>query len=280
MISHGTPPRAADLVQPVQMSVSEAELLAVAHEAAAAAAQQLMSRFGGRVPGIRTKSTATDPVSEADLAAEAEIRRVLAERRPADAILGEEGGATGDGDLRWIVDPLDGTVNFLFGIPQFSVSVACQDSDGMVVGVVLDPVREETFAAGRSGPPTLNGETIVGSSHDDLATALVSTGFAYEAAVRAKQAVVMNRVLPRVRDIRRAGSAALDLAWLACGRYDAYYERGVNLWDYAAGGLIAARAGLTVRDLPAAEDGPAGLAAAAPALMDELLGLILDGAQP
>jgi myo-inositol-1(or 4)-monophosphatase len=106
----------------------------------------------------------------------------------------------------------------------------------------------------------------------------VATGFAYDAAVRAKQAVVMGRVLPRVRDIRRAGSAALDLAWLACGRYDAYYERGVNLWDYAAGGLIASRAGLTVRELAAANDGPAGLAAAAPALMDELMGLILDGA--
>jgi myo-inositol-1(or 4)-monophosphatase len=280
MIAHGTPVRGIDLVQPVPMSVSEEELLAVAHEAAGAAAQELMSRFGGHVQGIRTKSTATDPVSEADLAAEAEIRRVLGERRPEDAILGEEGGATGEGEMRWIVDPLDGTVNFLFGIPQFSVSVACQDGDSMVVGVVLDPVREETFAATRSGPPTLNGETISGSSRDDLATALVSTGFAYDAAVRAKQALVMERLLPRVRDIRRAGSAALDLAWLACGRYDAYYERGVNLWDYAAGALIAARAGLDVRVLGAADDGPAGLAAAAPALMDELMSLILDGAQP
>jgi myo-inositol-1(or 4)-monophosphatase len=280
MIAHGTPVRGIDLVQPVRMSVSEEELLAVAHEAAGAAARELMSRFGGHVQGIRTKSTATDPVSEADLAAEAEIRRVLGERRPEDAILGEEGGATGEGEMRWIVDPLDGTVNFLFGIPQFSVSVACQDGDSMVVGVVLDPVREETFAATRSGPPTLNGETISGSSRDDLATALVSTGFAYDAAVRAKQALVMERLLPRVRDIRRAGSAALDLAWLACGRYDAYYERGVNLWDYAAGALIAARAGLDVRVLDAADDGPAGLAAAAPALMDELMSLILDGAQP
>ena len=262
------------------MSVPEDELLAVAHEAARAAAQELMSRFGGDARGVRTKSTATDPVSDADLAAEAEIRRVLGERRPGDAILGEEGGQSGDGALRWIVDPLDGTVNFLFGIPQFSVSVACQDSDGMVVGVVLDPVREESFAATRSGPPTLNDQTISGSARDDLATALVATGFAYDAAVRAKQAVVMGRVLPRVRDIRRAGSAALDLAWLACGRYDAYYERGVNLWDYAAGALIASRAGLAVRELAAADDGPAGLAAAAPALMDELLGLILDGAQP
>ncbi|MFL5861701.1 MAG: inositol monophosphatase family protein [Solirubrobacteraceae bacterium] len=262
------------------MTASEDELLAVAHEAAVAAADELMSRFGGRVRGLRTKSSATDPVSEADLAAEAKIRGVLGKRRPGDAILGEEGGESGEGELRWIVDPLDGTVNFLFGIPQFSVSVACQDSDGMVVGVVLDPVREETFAATRSGSPTLNYQTISGSLREELATALVSTGFAYDAAVRAKQAVVVSRLLPRVRDIRRAGSAALDLAWLACGRYDAYYERGVNLWDYAAGGLIASRAGLVVRELAAAADGPAGLAAAAPALMDELLDLILDGGQP
>src|ERR1700744_3936907 len=266
----------ADSVQRVlEMSVPEDELLTVAHEAARAAARELMSRCGGDARGVRTKSTATDPVSDADLAAEAEIRRVLGERRPGDAILGEEGGESGDGALRWIVDPLDGTVNFLFGIPQFSVSVACQDSEGMVVGVVLDPVREETFAATRSGSPTLNGQTISGSAREDLATALIATGFAYDAAVRAKQAVVMTRLLPQVRDIRRAGSAALDLAWLACGRYDGYYERGVNLWDYAAGALIATRAGLSVRELAASHDGPAGVAAAAPALLDELVGLIL-----
>src|SRR5438067_447225 len=123
--------RRRNLVQPLPMTASEDELLAVAHEAATAAAAELMSRFGGRVRGLRTKSSATDPVSEADLAAEAQIRGVLAERRPGDAILGEEGGESGEGELRWIVDPLDGTVNFLFGIPQFSVSVACQDRDGM-----------------------------------------------------------------------------------------------------------------------------------------------------
>lgn len=262
------------------MSASEDQLLAVAHEAASAAAAELMARFGGRQRGLRTKSSATDPVSEADLSAEAQIRRVLGERRPDDAILGEEGGETGNGELRWIVDPLDGTVNFLYGIPQFAVSVACQDREGMVVGVVLDPVREENFAATRSGSPTLNGEAIDGSSCQDLATALVSTGFGYDSGVRGMQALAVTRVLPRVRDIRRAGSAALDLAWLACGRYDAYYERGVNLWDYAAGGLIASRAGLAVRELPAADDGPAGLAAAPPALLDALLGLILDGARP
>ena len=255
--------------------VSEDELLAVAHAAARAAAAELRQRFGHRQQGIRAKSGPTDLVSEADLAAEAAIRGVLAERRPGDAILGEEEGETGDGELRWVIDPLDGTINFLFGIPQFAVSVACEDGDGVFVGVVLDPIREETFAATRSGPPTLNGSEITGSDRQDLATALVATGFSYDADARARQAAVLGRVLPRVRDIRRAGAAALDLAWCACGRYDGYYERGVKLWDHAAGGLIAARAGFTLRPLEAGDDGSAGLLAAPPALVDELLALVV-----
>ena len=259
------------------MSASEDELLAVAHEAARAAAAELRPRFGHRQPGIRAKSGPTDLVSEADLAAEAAIRRVLSERRPGDAILGEEGGETGVGDLRWVIDPLDGTINFLFGIPQFAVSVACEDRDGAVVGVVLDPIREETFAATRSGPPTLNGAEISGADREDLAHALVATGFAYDAETRARQAATLTRILPRVRDIRRAGAAALDLVWCACGRYDAYYERGVKLWDHAAGGLIAVRAGFELRVLEAGAEGPPGLLAAPRALADELLALVLGG---
>jgi myo-inositol-1(or 4)-monophosphatase len=258
------------------MTASEDELLAVAHEAARAAAAELRPRFGHDQAGIETKSGPTDLVSAADLAAEAAIRRVLASRRPDDAILGEEGGATGDGERRWVIDPLDGTTNFLFGVPQFAVSVACEDGDGMLVGVVLDPIRDECFAATRSGTPTLNGSAITASGRDELATALVATGFAYDAAVRGRQAAVLERVLPRVRDIRRAGAAALDLAWCACGRYDAYYERGVKPWDHAAGGLIASRAGLAVLELEASDDGPEGLVAAPPVLLDELMGLILD----
>jgi myo-inositol-1(or 4)-monophosphatase len=252
----------------------QAELLAVAHEAAGAAAAELLTRFGHDQRGVRAKSGPTDLVSEADLAAEAAIRRVLSERRPRDAVLGEEGGASGNGDLRWVIDPLDGTINFLFGIPQFAVSVACEDRDGAVVGVVLDPVRQETFAATRSGEATLNGAAITASAQDDLATSLVATGFGYDAAVRAGQAAVMSRVLPRVRDIRRAGAAALDLAWCACSRYDAYYERGVQPWDVAAGGLIAERAGLTRRALEAGDGQPAGVVVAPPALVDELMTLI------
>jgi myo-inositol-1(or 4)-monophosphatase len=257
------------------MSEPEDELLSVAREAARAAAAELMERFGYAQRDIRTKSGPTDPVSEADVSAERAIRDVLASRRPGDAILGEEGGATGAGRLRWVIDPLDGTVNFLFGIPQFAVSVACQDGDGSVVGVVLDPIRDECFCATRSGVATLNDSAITGPDRGDLATALVATGFAYDSQVRARQAAVLARVLPRVRDIRRAGSAAIDLAWCACGRYDAYFERGVKAWDHAGGGLVAQRAGLSVRMLEAGADGPEGVVAAPPALTDELLGLIL-----
>jgi len=254
----------------------EHELSAVAHEAAQAAAAELLPRFGHRQQGIRAKSGPTDLVSDADLAAESAIRAVLARRRPDDAILGEEGGASGNGDLRWVIDPLDGTINFLFGVPQFAVSVACEDRDGAVVGVVLDPIRQETFAATRTGEPMLNGSGIAASGREDLARALVATGFAYDAEVRGHQAATLARVLPRVRDIRRAGAAALDLAWAACGRYDAFYERGVKPWDIAAGGLIAQRAGLSLRALDADDEVPEGVVAAPPALLDELLGLILD----
>jgi myo-inositol-1(or 4)-monophosphatase len=256
------------------MSGSEDELLSVALAAARAAAAELLPRFGHAQRDIRTKSGPTDPVSEADVAAESAIREVLADRRPGDAILGEEGGATGSGALRWVIDPLDGTVNFLFGVPQFAVSVACEDADGALVGVVIDPVRDETFTATRSGGAALNDATIAGAEKADLSTSLVATGFAYDAGVRARQAEVLGRLLPRVRDIRRAGAAALDLAWCACGRYDAYFERGVKPWDHAAGGLIAVRAGLSVRTLQATEELPEGIATAPGALIDELVDLV------
>jgi myo-inositol-1(or 4)-monophosphatase len=254
--------------------LDEQELLAVAERAARSAASELISRFGSSARGVQTKSTPTDLVSDADLAAESAVREVLMRLRPGDAILAEEGGETGEGELRWLVDPLDGTVNFLFGIPAFAVSVACEDGSGTIAGVVLDPVRDECFAATRSGDSTLNGVRIAGSDRTELATAMVATGFGYDADVRARQAAVVAGVLPRVRDIRRFGSAALDLAWCACGRWDAYYERGVQAWDVAAGALIAARAGLEVRDLPAGGQDASGLVVAPSGIVEELYGLV------
>jgi myo-inositol-1(or 4)-monophosphatase len=253
---------------------SESELLQIAAEAADAAAAELMERFSGEASGVRAKSTPTDLVSEADVAAERAVRDVLARHRPGDAILGEEGGASGEGALRWVVDPLDGTINYLYRLPVFAVSVACEDRDGAVAGIVLDPVRGERFTATRSGEAQLNGEPIHATGVQSLAAALVATGFAYEAAVRERQAAVVARVLPFARDIRRAGAAAIDLCWAACGRVDAYYERGLQPWDRAAGALIAAKAGLELRELPGEDGWPAGLLAAPPAIAGELHALV------
>jgi myo-inositol-1(or 4)-monophosphatase len=261
--------------------MTEAQLLQVAREAAEAAAGELRSRFrdGSRTRSdgrrVRSKSTPTDLVSDADLAAEAAIRGVLERRRPEDAILAEEGGASGDGELRWLVDPLDGTINYLFGIPAFGVSIACEDGSGTLVGLVLDPIRHEQFEATRSGPATLDGEPLRLQDPDRrLELAMVATGFGYDAGMRHRQAQDLIRVLPRVRDIRRVGSAALDLAWTACGRFDAYYERGLHAWDMAAGALIAERVGLSVRTLTARGPDPEGVIAAPPGLIDELQALV------
>jgi myo-inositol-1(or 4)-monophosphatase len=254
----------------------QAELLEIAVGLARDAGALLLERFeGGRERALASKSTPTDLVSEADLASERLIRDRLARLRPADGILGEEGGGTqGTSGLTWVVDPLDGTVNFLFGIPQWCVSVAVTDEQGSLVGAIYDPCRGELFVATRDGDPLLNGAPIAASDRTELASAMVATGFAYDASVRAAQAEVFAGLLPRVRDIRRFGSAALDLAWTACGRYDAYFERTVKPWDIAAGTLVCERAGLTVRGLPQREGLPLGVLATVPALADELFELV------
>jgi myo-inositol-1(or 4)-monophosphatase len=225
---------------------------------------------------IETKSSPTDLVSEADVAAEKLIRERLFAARPDDGMLGEEGSDTRvTSGLRWIVDPLDGTTNFLFGIPQWGVSIAVEDEQGMLAGVVYDPIRDELWAAERGAAPTLDGKPFDGRDHaDDLATALVATGFGYDPDVRAAQAEITSRVLPRVRDIRRMGSAAIDLAWTAAGRYDAYFERGIKTWDYAAGALICESAGLEVRHLDPVPPMDAGLLVAPRRLADELASLV------
>jgi myo-inositol-1(or 4)-monophosphatase len=260
-------------------AAAPAELRALAEDVARDAGALLRERFHGPAGPLRAKSSPTDLVSEADLVAERLIRERLAAARPHDAVLGEEGGdrgpaAGGVEELRWIVDPLDGTINFLFGIPQWAVSIACDDAEGTLVGVVHDPLRGETFAAVRGGPPTLDGVPVGASTGDDLAMAMVATGFAYDASVRGAQAEVAARVLPRVRDVRRLGSAALDLAWTACGRYDAYYERGLKRWDLAAGALLCECAGLSVRPLAPAGELPDGLLVTPVALAETLYGLV------
>jgi myo-inositol-1(or 4)-monophosphatase len=270
------------------------DLLELAAELAHTAGALLRERArGGAEAGIASKSTPTDLVSEADLASERAIRELLAARRPEDGFVGEEGGsAAGAGSgLVWIVDPLDGTINFLFGIPQWCVSVAVADADGELAGVVYDPNREELFCATRGGdarlqagdrqPTRLRGRQspvappgAPADEHGGLASAMVATGLFYDAVVRAAQAEVLARLVGRVRDVRRFGSAALDLAWTAAGRYDAYFERGVQPWDVAGGALICRRAGLSVVELEPDGELPEGILVARRTLVEPLLDLV------
>jgi myo-inositol-1(or 4)-monophosphatase len=276
----------------------ERALLELAVQAARMAGGLLLARARhGAEREVASKSTPTDLVSEADVSSQRAIRALLRERRPDDGFLGEEEGDSeqGTSGLQWIVDPLDGTVNFLFGIPQWSVSVAVADRSGTLAGAVFDPNRGELFSATRGGAAVLDSprgvsEMSLGAAGDsslerrtgedaapggkDLASAMVATGFSYDASVRDAQAKVLERLLPRVRDIRRLGSAALDLAWTAAGRYDAYYERGIAVWDVAAGSMLCAAAGLEVHDLPARDGLAAGILVAGPAIAEELLGLV------
>lgn len=249
------------------------ELLDVATEAAQTAGALLLARFeAGRESRVAAKTTPTDPVSEADLASQRAIRALLAERRPQDGVLAEEEGAdqAGSSGLRWVVDPLDGTVNFLYGLPQWSVTVAVCDQHGTLAGVIHAPVSGETFSAVRGELPRRNGAELdwLGDAAPELGKALVATGFAYASEVRAEQAELLTRLLPQVRDIRRFGVASMDLAWTAMGRYDAYFERGVHLWDIATGALMCESVGLVVREIEG------GIMAAPATLVDTLAEII------
>jgi len=229
-------------------SYLDRELAEVALEAARRAAVILRQASAQGASGVATKTSQTDMVSDVDRSAEVAIAEVLCSARPDDALLGEEGTRReGTSGVRWLVDPLDGTTNFLFGLPQFCVSVAAEVDGHAAVGVVIDPCRDETWTALRSQGAWCNGEPIsVAFDRSSLSKALLATGFGYQAEARAWQSQVVACLLPKVRDIRRFGSAALDLCWLAAGRFDAFYEWGLNPWDCAAGALIASQAGATV----------------------------------
>ena len=263
-----------------------AELAELASSTAQEAAELLLNGHGhARV--VQTKSSPTDVVTEMDGAAEELIRRRILAARPDDAILGEEGGQTGAGSpVRWIVDPLDGTVNYLYGLPEWAVSIAAEVSGTVVAGVVCAPLLRETYTATAGGGAWLHSGWLPDpvplscNADVDLADALVSTGFSYMAEQRAAQGAVVARLLPQVRDIRRAGAAAIDLCSLATGRIDAYYESGVHEWDIAAGGLIAREAGAQVAGLHGHRAGPAMTIGASPVLFSQLHDLLVSLAGP
>ncbi len=228
------------------------ELAAVALEAAAGAGAIAAGALGGDVR-VETKSSITDMVSEVDRRCEDHIAGVIDRCRPDDGLLGEESAErAGSSGVRWVVDPLDGTTNYLFGVPAWAVSVAAEIGGRPVVGVVLDPSRGELWAAVTGRGARCNGRPVrAAEGRSELATALVATGFGYDRERRAWQAEVLRSVLPEVRDVRRFGAASLDLCWVAGGRVDAYYEWGLQPWDLAAGALICAEAGAVV----SSEDG-------------------------
>jgi len=234
-------------VDGARAGASGAELLEVALSAGRRAAELVRERAAGVVAVEATKSTPTDVVTEADRASESLIRELVAARRPDDAFLGEEGddvpGSTG---VRWIIDPIDGTVNFLYGLERYAVSIAAERDDQVVAGVVIDVARRVEYTAHR-GPDGVvsrrDGQAIRVRAPAERSQRLVATGFSYDASLRGLQAEALVRLLPRVRDIRRMGSAALDICGVAEGTLDAYVEEGVHLWDFAAGCLVAEGAG-------------------------------------
>jgi myo-inositol-1(or 4)-monophosphatase len=243
---------------------------------------------------VRSKTTPTDPVTVVDTETERLLRDRLAQLRPGDPILGEEGGGPADlaatpaNAVTWVLDPIDGTVNFVYGIPAYAVSVGAQIDGVSVAGAVADVVAGRVYSAASGlGAHVIDEhgmKPLRCAAVDDLSMALLGTGFGYSRRRRATQAALLARMLPVVRDVRRIGSAALDLCMVAAGRLDAYYEHGLQAWDSAAGALIAAEAGARV--LVPAPNGPVGgaglVVAAAPGIAEELLAALerFNGLQP
>lgn len=271
--------RRQDADDPVDLSA----LLSLAVGAATRAGEALRAHVGGRVAhaSVRataeTKSSATDLVTAADRESEQLIVDRLLSSRPHDGIVGEEGGERpGTSGIEWVIDPIDGTTNFFYGNPGFSISIAASDADGALVGVVHDPMRAETFTAVRGEGAWLNGDPLAApSAVPPITEALVATGFSYSAELRRRQAQLLPDVLATVRDIRRSGSVALDLCYVAAGRLDAFYEAMPKRWDIEAGALVIAESGRVARSVADVLDGTPTLVAGPGGLVDELAALLL-----
>lgn len=251
------------------------ELLPLALEAARRAGELLRDGRPDDLGVAATKSSPIDVVTEMDIAAEKLITAFLAERRPDDGFLGEEGASTaGTSGVRWVIDPLDGTVNYLYGLPTWAVSIAAERDGETLVGVVEAPMRRETYRAVLGGGAYAGDRPLRCRPAPPLDQALVSTGFNYVATVRTHQADVAQRLIPRLRDIRRSGSAAVDLCDVAAGRLDGYYERGLHAWDLAAGDLIAREAGALTGGRPGEPANGDLTVAATPGVFEPLQALL------
>jgi myo-inositol-1(or 4)-monophosphatase len=251
---------------------SPAELERVASDTARAAAEVVSAAYG-RPHTVGRKSSPTDVVTQTDLRAEELVRQLLREATPDAGLLGEEGGTSTPGArVQWVIDPLDGTINFLYGVPLFAVSIAASIDGEIVAGAVIDVLRDELFSAHLGGGARCDGDPIRVSACTSLPEALVATGFSYRSELRDSQGEVAHRVLPRARDLRCFGSAALELCWVGCSRIDAYFQRDTEIWDRAAGALIAAEAGART-ELPCPENDDLVIAAA-PGVFDDLWAVV------
>ena len=253
------------------------ELLTIASTIALRAGELAKKRRTEGIEVAATKSSPVDIVTEADRETEALIRSLLMDARPDDGFFGEESGAeVGSSGLTWIVDPIDGTVNYLYGIPHYAVSIAVVEGEpdpltwSALAGAVINPATDELFTATLGGGAALGGAAIHVAESVDLSQALVATGFSYDSATRAEQGAVIAGLLSTVRDIRRMGTASLDICFVASGRTNAYFERGLSPWDHAAGALIAREAGATVTGLDGAAPSRDFILAAHPAVALEL----------
>lgn len=263
---------------------SPAQLAQIAAEIARIAGARILELRTRGVDVAAAKSSAVDIVTEADREAERLITAALREARPNDGVLGEEGtGIVGTSGITWVIDPIDGTVNYLYNIPAYTVSIAATvpspayaDGRRAIAGAVFNPNSNEMFEAFEGGGARLNGTRLSPTGNTELSTSLIATGFGYTAERRAMQAAMAARLLPQVRDVRRIGSAANDLCMVASGRVDAYYEIGLQPWDYAAGALIATEAGVEIlgRDDDQAPGEPF-MFCAAPGLVRELRAIVL-----
>jgi myo-inositol-1(or 4)-monophosphatase len=264
-------------VSEIRAASTSDDLLGLAVRVAREAAATARRMRSEAITDVETKSTDTDVVTAADRAVERQVVEALRAARPGDSVLGEEYGdsasaqpGAGPGAVRWVLDPIDGTVNYLYGLPQYAVSLAAEIDGEAVAGVVINAATGDEWTATRGGGAWRGDRRLHPSVRTRLDQSLVGTGFGYDAERRAHQGAVVAQLITRVRDIRRFGAAALDLCAVAEGTLDAYYEKGLNAWDHAAGGLIAAEAGATVAGLRGARPGPAMVVAAPPAIFGPL----------